>query len=525
MTDTDQPALAGRVEVTTAEGPVVGRRTDAVTVFRGIPFAAAPVGPLRFAAPEPPYARSEPLDASEYGPISVQDLDPLPFGVPPTQENFFFSEATTSEDCLTLNIWSPDTDGAAPVLLWIHGGAFMYGSGTGSWTDGTAHAQNSRVVVVSINYRLGLVGGLYLGDLQPGLANFGILDQIASLRWVKENIAAFGGDPDNITIAGQSAGAMSTAALLASPLAKGLFQHAIVESGHMSATTSIAEAIEARDTVVRQLGLDPADPRLLRKLREVSILRLMAVQRVNGLEVRTFPLVEDGISIVVDPIDAIRRGFADGVDLLIGINEEEDRLFALTGWTADESMPLRDDLSQVLTDGSDIERAMQLYRGGPGTEMDRRHRFATDHGWGAPNRELALAHAEAGNRVFHYVFAWRSTALDGRVGAAHLVELPFAFNNLQAPGTDALLGERVAEDATALAVSSGMASAGGAFIAQGTPNPSGLPDWPQYTDSDRNTMVIDGSPHAERDRDAERLDFWSSVEASRPLVTLGQHDD
>jgi para-nitrobenzyl esterase len=525
MSAADSTNPLAYVEVPTREGSVRGVRRDAVWTFRGIPYAAAPVGPWRFAPPEPPSAHAETLDALEYGPISEQDLDPLPLAIPPTQENFFAPEATTSEDCLSLNIWTMDTEAQAPVLVWIHGGAFMYGSGTGSWNDGSAQARNSRIVVVSLNYRLGIVGGLYLGDIEPGLANFGLLDQIAALRWIKENIAAFGGDPTNITIAGQSAGAMSVAALLASPPARGLFTHAIVESGHISASTSVEEAIVARNTVVRQLGLDPTDSQLLQKLRGINMLRFLGIGRLNGLAVRTFPLVRDGVSIVAEPLEELRNGFAAGVDVLIGTNSEEDRLFTLTGWTADESLALRDDLRSVLVNPDDLERAVELYAAIPGTEMDRRHAFATDHGWGTPCRAMALALADGGNRVFHYEFAWKSTALDGIVGAAHLVELPFAFGNLDAPGTEALLGEGVASNAGSLAVSSGMASAWGAFATNGTPNPSPLPEWPEFTSSRRNTMVIDTTSSLETDRNASRLDFWESVSSAAPLATVGSSGD
>jgi para-nitrobenzyl esterase len=511
---------SNQLEVSTSEGPVRGLKRDGVWTFRGIPYAAAPVGPLRFAPPQPPSIRSARFDAFEYGPISEQDLDPLPTAIPPTQENFFAPDATTSEDCLSLNVWSTDAAGSAPVLIWIHGGAFMYGSGTGSWTDGSAHARNSRIVVVSLNYRLGILGGLFLGDIEPGYSNFGLLDQIAALRWVKDNIASFGGDPNNITIAGQSAGAMSVAALLASPLTKGLYQRAIVESGHLSATTTVDQAIQVRDTVVRQLGLDPADPKLLSALREVNVLRFLAIGRINGLSVPTFPTVQDGVSLEQNPLDAVRGGFAAGVDLLIGTNSEEDRLFALTGWTADEGVTLRDELAVVVPDADNRDNAYELYSSGPGADVDRRHRVATDNGWGQPCRALALAHSESGNRVFHYEFAWRSPALDGRVGAAHLVELPFAFGNLSAPGVDALNGVGVGEDAIALSVSSGMASAWGAFITSGTPNPSPLPEWPAFTASERNTMIIDASPRLERDRNAERLDFWTRTPSRNLLEVL-----
>ncbi|GIF23888.1 oligopeptide/dipeptide ABC transporter ATP-binding protein [Actinoplanes tereljensis] len=327
MTIQGSPSIsADTITATTAEGPVRGRRHDGYRTFFAVPYAAAPVGDLRFAPPRPAVARAAELDATTMGAICEQDLDPLPFNIPPTQHNFFHPDAVPSEDSLTLNIWTPDVEGTAPVLFWIHGGAFLYGSGTGSWTDGARHAREHGVVVVSINYRLGILGGLYLGDKRDGWVNVALQDQIQALRWVHENIAAFGGDPANVTIAGQSAGAMSAAGILVSPAAEGLFRRAIVQSGHLGVTTSIDDAIAHRNTVLRQFGIDPGADDAIEQLQRVNILRVLAVQRSHGVTLGTFPLVRDGQVIAADPLELLRSGARRDIDLLIGTDAEEDRL-------------------------------------------------------------------------------------------------------------------------------------------------------------------------------------------------------
>src|ERR1700712_1471501 len=225
-----------RVEVTAPAGQVTGITRDGVALFRGIRFAEPPVGDLRFAAPVDA-APVDAIDATTWGPISLQDLDPLPRALPGTENYFYAPGVTSSEDCLNLNIWTPEADAAAeplPVLFWIYGGGFLCGSGTGGWVDGTRYARDHGVIVVTMNYRLGLLGNLWLGDLEPTASDLALQDQISALRWVQRNIASFGGDPGRVTISGQSAGGMSVAALLTAPAARGLFHGAAVISGHLA---------------------------------------------------------------------------------------------------------------------------------------------------------------------------------------------------------------------------------------------------------------------------------------------------
>ncbi len=265
---------------------------DGVAVFRGIPYAQSPVGKLRFAPPVPA-ATGALHDATGFGPISIQDIDPLPLALPGTENNFYAPGAVASEDCLNLNVWSPGLSGRAPVLVWIHGGAFLCGSGTGSWLDGTRQARDNGLVVVTLNYRLGYLGGLYLGDYGAERSNLALQDQLLALRWVRDNVAAFGGDPDCVTIGGQSAGAMAAAALVVAPAARGLFGRAIIESGHLDAIIDVGTARATTAFLLDRLGIDAIGD-VLAQLRQLSSFRITAVQRELGISRRAFPLVGDG---------------------------------------------------------------------------------------------------------------------------------------------------------------------------------------------------------------------------------------
>jgi para-nitrobenzyl esterase len=503
--DPTRDALTARVDA--PAGGFRGLALNGVAAFRGIRYAEPPVGPLRFAPPVLAKPLEEPRDAVTAGPISVQDIDPLPLVLPGTENNYYGPDAVVSEDCLNLNIWSPDLAGRAPVLVWIHGGAFLCGSGSGPWQDGTRHARDNGIVVVTLNYRLGYLGGLFLGDYDARRGNLGLQDQLLALRWVRDNIAAFGGDPDLVTIGGQSAGAMSVAALVTAPESRGLIRRAIIESGHLDSIIDVATARETTRVIFEHLGVD-ADGDALDQLRRLSTLRITSVQRKLGISRRAFPLVGDDVILPSDPMTALAN--RTDVDILIGITSEEDRLFAVTGW-APPARGLAETLSAYLRDADARTEAEALYasaldeRGGDQAAVT--HLIATEHGWAEPARRLAATHAAAGGRTYHYEFAWASSALDGRVGAAHLVDLPFLFDNLDAPGVGELLGEACREDSAAR-LAHGFSSAVAGFVRTG--DPSGpLGDWPAFTPAMRATQVLGATSRIEVDRLASRLDFWT----------------
>ena len=508
-------------EAISAAGGLRGVMRDGVATFRGVPFAQAPVGDLRFAPPVKAAAAKGIREASEFGPISIQDIDPLPLVLPGTENNFYAPGTVGSEDCLSLNIWTPNVSGRAPVLVWIHCGAFLCGSGSGLWTDGTRHSRDNGLVVVTLNYRLGYLGGLFLGDFDPQRSNLALQDQLLALRWVRENIAAFGGDPDNVTIGGQSAGALSVAALVVAPAGRGLFRRAIIESGHLGAFIDKDAARRTTAFLLKRLGVDTkAD--VLAQLRQLSTFRITAVQREIGISRRAFPLVADDVTLPSDPLGAL-AGRTD-IDILIGTTSEEDRLFAVTGW-APPARALSETLAGFLQDRAAQAEGEGLYapiltaRGND--QIALTHLIATEHSWAEPARRLAEVHSAAGGRTYHYEFAWSSPALDGRVGAAHLVDLPFFFDNLGAPGVRELLGE-AAGSAEAVRLASGFSKAVAGFVRSG--DPSGpLGEWPAFKPGRRTTQVLDTTSFVETDRLSDRLDFWAGQRGNSipALSTIG----
>ena len=257
--------------VETQYGKVQGTQRDGVSVWKGIPFAQPPLELLRFRAPQPHEGWTGVRETTQFGAISPQASDGS-FGTLP---------GPMSEDCLTLNIWSPQADAERrPVMVWIHGGSFVTVSGSTHWYNGTSFAERGNVVVVTINYRLGALGFLYLGEYAgeeyATSGNNGLLDQIAALRWVKENIAAFGGDPNNVTVFGESAGAMSIGALLAMPAAKGLFRRAILQSGAAHRVNSRQTAASGTESLLGELGIGPSDMSRLLTTSVDDILKAQA---------------------------------------------------------------------------------------------------------------------------------------------------------------------------------------------------------------------------------------------------------
>ncbi len=274
-------AAMSELVVETASGKVRGLRKDGVAQWRGIPYAAPPLGALRFLPPRPVAPWAGERDATRFGPIAEQPRDP---GT--AMLSGYSEKVAMSEDCLVLNVYSPAADGARrPVLVWIHGGAFVMGSGSQPLYDGSSFAARHDLVVVTLNYRLGVLGLLYLGELagEPYReGNVALLDQIAALRWVRENIAAFGGDAARVTVMGESAGATAIAHLLGMPAARGLFDRAILQSGAPGLMPmSRADATELARGVLAALEVEPAG------LADVPVARLIAVQeqlsRTRGL--------------------------------------------------------------------------------------------------------------------------------------------------------------------------------------------------------------------------------------------------
>jgi len=499
--------------VATAHGPVRGVPLDGGgAVFRNIPYAAAPSGARRLRSPVPPAPWTEVRDASSFGPTAPKAAYAAPF------DALLPDPDIPGEDYLNLNIWTPDLTGNAPVMAWLHGGAFANGSGAVPGYDGTAFARDG-VVLVTLNYRLGADGFLCLDDSEDAVPNLGLLDQVAALRWVRENIAAFGGDPDRVTVFGQSAGAMSIGALLAMPAATGLFHRAILQSGaaHHALTLASARLITGR--LAALLDITPTRD----ALAGVPAGRLLAAQQQLRAEISADPSparwgevafnympfepVVDGRVLPRHPARAVADGETADIDLLIGTNSDEFRLFTVpTGLFGLITEPLARAVAAGY--GLDPDAALAVYRSGhPEASFAETHqRLVTDWFYRIPALRLAEAYASRRpGAAYVYEFAWQPPTFDGLLGACHAAELPFVFDTLAEEGLAGLVG---ATPPAALA--SAMHSAWVAFAATGDPG------WPAYDPEGtggaiRATMVFDVPPAVVGDpRPAER-ELWKDV--------------
>ena len=503
--------------VTTRLGRLEGRERRGVHCFRGVPYAQAPRGSLRWRAPQPPPPWNGVRDAHRFGPSAPQAapmvwLLRLLLGAAPDR---------VSQDCLHLNVFTPAADRRRrPVMVWIHGGAFVLGSGSTGLYDGSQLARSGDAVVVTFNYRLGALGFLDATSLVPGgVANAGLRDQIAALAWVRDNIEAFGGDPENVTIFGESAGGMSVGTLLGTPAAQGLFRRAICQSGAAHNVSSRRKARRVAETFVRELG--GGDVSALERAPTSGVL---AAQRETALrlgiahgELPWQPSV-DGDLLPVPPLEAIASGLARDVALLAGTNRDEWRLFMLgdpKGRRLDDA-GLRRRLARALP-GSDpggralAERAYDAYRGLDGRRLDtpraRWEAFQSDRIFHHPAHRLAdlqRAHAP----TFAYRFDWSPPALRGALGACHGLEIPFVFGSLRDPALRTLIPYAP----LARALSATMQRAWLEFARSGDPRHDDLPEWPAYDAARRATLRLAGRPRVLESPYTDAVAFWSGIE-------------
>jgi para-nitrobenzyl esterase len=481
--------------VETRSGKVAGREEQGLQIFRGIPYAEPPVGARRFCAPEPapPWAgvrKAVEFDASAPQQAMILPLPGMDVGA-------------MDEDCLYLNVYTPAADAARrPVMVWIHGGGFVIGSGSQPIYDGGPLARRGEVVVVTINYRLGPLGFLYLKDLCPDLAgatgNAGIRDQVAALAWVRDNIAAFGGDPENVTIFGESAGGMSVGTLLGMPSARGLFARAIPQSGaaHNVHTRETATKVAAH--FLEELDLSPAEATA--KLRELPPDKLLDSQQQTLLNLgRTVgllpfqPLVDDE-SLPEPPLAAIRSGCSADIALLTGTTRDEWKLFGILdrGIRKLDHARLVKRLSRQLP-GADVEALIEAYRsaraGQVSTEpADLFFAIETDRVFRIPAIRLADAQAAHQRGTFLYQFTWESPSLGGALGACHAVELPFVFGVLEKEGAQLFAGG----GPEANRLSERVMDAWIGFARDGDPSHPGLPGgrWDTFDSERRATMLL-----------------------------------
>jgi para-nitrobenzyl esterase len=500
----------------TALGRIEGSRERDVLAFRGIPYARPPLGALRLSAPQPALPWTGVREAKRFGPAAPQNPGRLAalLGAP---------DETFAEDCLYLNVWTPAADGARrPVMVWLHGGGFTTGSGSQPIYDGAALARRGDVVVVTVNYRLGALGFLALPERERSDANVGLLDQIAALAWVRENIAAFGGDPAQVTLFGESAGAMSAGALLGTPRAQGLFTRAILQSGAAANVYDAENGLRIAETFMKELGLAAND---LAGLREKPLDAVLAAQERAAAQLigRVSPLpfqpVVDGDVLPRPPFEAIAQGLSRDVTLLIGTNLEEQKLYSPTDPKAqqlDAEGLLRRCRRTLPATGPDGrtrgELAIERYRAAREGRADVSPRelwyaIETDRWFRVPATRLAAAQASHQPATYAYLFTWKSPALGGMLGSCHALEIPFVFG---------CVGERLVQrftgDHPAVAeISRRMQDAWLAFARTGDPSHEGLGSWPRYETSRRATMLLGEECRVEHAPFESERSFWDDA--------------
>ena len=469
------------VPAVTSRGPVLGTWRDKSARFLGIPYAAPPVGELRFAAPVPPEPWTDPRDATRYGPTAQR----RPFVVDgPTS---IPEPSIPGDDVLNLNVFTPDpTPGAGlPVLVWIHGGGYIAGSAASPWYDGAAFNRDG-VVLVSLGYRLGVEGFLHLDDAPD---NRGVLDWIAALRWVRDNITAFGGDPAKVTVAGQSAGGGAVQTLLATPSAHGLFRAAISQSGAVRSPQRRADALADSARLTERTGV----PALAAALRDRTGDELLALQDAlatgdGGLTLAPFA---DGELIPVPVPDAFAGGTAARVPLLLGFTRNE-----FNGPAGAEPSPVPAEAVRALLAGDGLgPEAVAAYAAlhGPADPVRSLGQVLTDVIFRGPGIALAEAHAHHGLPTWLYHFTWGS--------AAHCVDIPFAFDLLDAERVTAATGPHPPQ-----ALADAMHAAWVDFVRDLDPGPG----WPRYTQASRSTMTWDATPHSVDDPLAAERRIWAA---------------
>lgn len=477
-------APADPATVTTTTGPVRGRQHPHGTVFFSVPYAAAPEGSLRFAATRPHQRWTQVRDATRRGPTAPQPTRDA-FGTL-DMSPFFGPGWRPGADYLTANIWTPHRQGLpAPVMVFVHGGGFVAGSTCSPLYDGTAFARDG-VVLVTLNYRLGIPGFLHLPDAPD---NRGMLDILAALRWLQDNIARFGGDPANVTLFGQSAGATIIGGILADPASHGLIRRAIIQSGSGTGAFTTEQAKIVTAAAGRELGLEPT----ARALADIPEQRLVdLVPRLTGLDLRT-PTHHDPLggitafSLVLDqqPAATVATGRGRDVDLLIGSNLDEGSLYltplGLLPGTTDADV--RATATRFHPRPDELIGAYRAQRPAA-SAAELRTAVLGDGLFGTGTRRMAAAHATAARApTFVYEFTWRSDALDGYLGASHVMELPFVFDRLDLAalhGPTALLG--TAGPPTELATRTHRA-----WVRFGA---TGDPGWPRYEPHDRRVQQI-----------------------------------
>ncbi len=490
-----EAADAEQVIVDTSAGKVRGLLNQDIRTFKGIPYGASTAGKNRFMPPVKVTPWTTTRDAFAYGPSSPQAA--LPNGSP-----------REGEDCLVLNVFTPGlNDGhKRPVMVWLHGGGFSTGSGSTPILDGTSLAHTGDVVVVTLNHRLNVFGFTYLADaVGPDFAlsgGVGMLDIVVALEWVRDNIERFGGDPNLVTIFGQSGGGRKVATLMAMPGAKGLFHRAIIESGAVLKLTTPEDGNKATALLLAELGLKPSQAR---ELQNVPIEKLTAANAAvnDKFTMREPGMTEnsptvDGKTFPGHPWEPAAPALSANIPLLIGYARTEETWYdrPTPQTLALDEAGLKDRVAKRL--GSNPEPIIEAFRKAhpEATPWDLFILIATDHPRGTYSRELAKRKAvQGGAPVYLYRFDWETPEGGGHMRSPHTIEIPFVFNNVK------IAGPLISKMPEAYALAEKVSASWVAFARTGNPNTPKLPKWPAYSVATRDTMLFNNEIKVEKDPD------------------------
>jgi para-nitrobenzyl esterase len=506
--------------VDTTSGKIRGVAIDGINAFKGVPYGASTAGANRFMPPQKPQPWAGVRAAVDWAGHA-----PQAYAGPRRPEVTALSGAPdkvpVSEDCLTLNVWTPGLDASKrPVMVWYHGGGFSYGSANTPRTEGARLARRGDVVVVSVNHRLNIFGFLDLAELGgeqfAHSGNAGVLDLVATLEWVRDNIANFGGDPANVTIFGQSGGGGKVSALLAMPAAKGLFHRAIVMSGAGIRMAEHERASKLADAVLSEVGLTAKQ---LDKLQALPLERLLAAiepaqkklapPKFRLIDRYPFGPVVEGHDLPRHPFDPTATDLSDDVPVMIGGTRDENAVFLAPDDTVWNRTLTDDELKARVAKvaAGDTDAVLTLYRR-MHPEMNPAElliEITTDSNFWVRSVLLAERKAAKGKApVYMYSFNWRSPVLDGKLMAPHAIDVPFAFDTLDATG---ITGHSPAAPPIAAAESATWA----AFARAGSPDNKAIPHWPAYTAADRTTMMIDTEWQVQKDPQPEARLLWTKI--------------
>jgi para-nitrobenzyl esterase len=483
---------AGSVASTTA-GKIRGTMQDKVYAFKGVPYGASTEGAGRFLPPAKPQPWTGVRDAFELGPASPQTPSNL---IPESMAQQPKTDANGTEDCLHLNVWSPGLTGKRPVMVWFHGGGYSAGSANWAMYNGGNLAAKQDVVVVTVNHRLNVFGYLYLAELGGErfrqASNVGMLDTIAALEWVRDNIAAFGGDAGNVTIFGQSGGGGKVSTLMAMPAAKSLFHRAIAMSGSAAKGEPRDRATKGAEAFMAKLGLKPNQVDELQKMPQAQLLGAM-----RELRLQLTPVV-DGRTLPGDPFDPTAPAITANVPMMIGSTETEVTWNNSVNFDPLDDAQLRDRIATGQhVDGATADRLIAVYKKGrpQASNLDLFFIMSTDLSNFRTGTDTEVERKAALGKapVYKYYFQWYSPVRDGKLRSYHTLDIPFVFENVD------IAQSMVGSGPERYPLADKMSGAWAAFARSGNPNHKGIPNWQPFDETRRATMIFNNECRAVND--------------------------